>query len=255
VDTAVGDQLLEGEAADLAPDRVEAGQQDRFGRVVDDQVDAGDGLEGTDVAAFAADDAALHVVRGQGEDGDGRLRGLLGGDPLDGQGDDLARAAVGLLPCLLLEVADQAHGVALGVLLDLLDEEGLGLGGGHGRDLLEAAAVLLGGGLELGPGRLQGLLAVVQGDLAAVEQGRLGVEALLPAGQPLLALLELGEAGSGLDLYFSSKFGCFGLDALAQAQGLVASLDGRLTAGGLGLAAGVLQHGPGLLLGRAEHGS
>ena len=192
--------------------------------------------------------------RRQREDGDGRLRGLLGGDPLDGQGDDLARAAVGLLPRLLLEVADQAHGVALGLLLDLLDEHGLGLGGGHGRDLLEAAAVLLGGGLELGPGRLEGLLAVVEGDLAAVEQGRLGVEALLPAGQAVLALLGLGAAGPGLDLDFSSKLCCFGLGTLAQARGLVAGLDGGLAAGGLGLAAAVLKQGPGLLLGRPEHG-
>src|ERR687897_3265708 len=98
VDAAVGDQLLQGQAADLAPDRVEAGQQDRLGGVVDDQVDAGDGLEGPDVAALAADDAALHVVRRQREDSDGRLRGLLGRDPLDGQGDDLAGAAVGPLP-------------------------------------------------------------------------------------------------------------------------------------------------------------
>src|ERR687898_3345266 len=231
VDAAVGDQLLQGEAADLAPDRVEAGQQDRLGGVVDDQVDAGDGLEGADVAALAADDAALHVVRRQREDGDGRLRGLLGRDPLDGQGDDLAGAAVGPPPRLLLRGADQAHGVALGLLLDLLDEHDLGLGGGHGRDLLEAAAVLLGGGLELGPGGLEDLLAVVEGDLAAVEQGRLGVEAFLPAGQAVLALLGLGEAGPGLYLDFSSKLGGLGLDALAQAQGLVAGLDGGLAAG------------------------
>src|SRR5215212_6728193 len=217
VDAAVGDELLQSEAADLAPDGVEAGQQDRFGGVVDDQVDAGDRLEGADVAALSADDAALHVVRGQGEDRDGRLRGLLGGDPLDGQRDDLARAAVGLLPRLLLEVADQAHGVALGVLLDLLDEEHLGLGGGHGRDLLEAATVLLRGGLELGPGRLEGLLAVVEGDLAAVQQGRLGLERLLPADQAVLALLELDQAGPGFDLYFSSKLGRFDLGALAEA--------------------------------------
>src|SRR4029453_299809 len=205
MDAAVGDQLLQGEAADLAPDRVEAGQQDRPGGGVDDQVDAGARLEGTDVAALAADDAALHVVGGQGEDRHRRLRGLLGGDPLDGQGDDLAGTAIGLLARLLLEVADQAHGVALGVLLDLLDEHGPGLGGGHGRDLLEPAAVLLGGQLELGPGRLQRLLAAVQGDLAPVEQRRLGVEALLPAGHALLALVDLGEPGPGLYLYFSSK--------------------------------------------------
>src|SRR5918992_1302373 len=48
VDPAVGDQLLQGEPADLAPDRVEAGQQDGLGGVVDDQVDPGDRLEGAD---------------------------------------------------------------------------------------------------------------------------------------------------------------------------------------------------------------
>src|SRR5829696_7014782 len=252
VDAAVGDQLLQGEAADLAPDRVEAGQQDRFGGVVDDQVDAGDGLEGADVATLAADDAALHVVGGQRQDRDGGLGGLLGGDPLDGQGDDLARAAVGLLPRLLLEVADQPHGVPLGVLLDLLDEHGLGLGGGHGRDLLEAAAVLLGSGLELGPGRLERLLAVVQADLAPVEQGRLGLQALLLAGQALLALLDLGQPGPGLDLDLSSKLGRFDLDTLAQSKGLVAGLHGGLAAGGLGLPAGVVQQRLGLVLGRPE---
>jgi len=175
------------------------------------------------------------------------------GDPLDGQGDDLARAAVGLLPRLLLEVADQAHGVPLGVLLDLLDEHALGLGGGHGRDLLEPAAVLLGGRLELEPGRLERLLPVVEGDLTPVEQGRLGFEALLPAGQALLALLGLGQPGPGLNLDFSSKLGRLDLDALAQPQGLVAGLHGGLAAGGLGLPAGVVQHRLGLLLGRPEY--
>src|SRR4029453_5816057 len=68
-----------------------------------------------------------------------------------------------------------------------------------------------------------------------------------------LTLLQLHHAGARLDLYLSSKLGCFGLDTLAETQGLVAGFDGRLPAGGLGLAAGVLQQRLGLLLGRAEH--
>src|SRR3954447_14235703 len=62
VDAAVGQQLLQGHAGDLAADAVEAGQDHRVRRVVDDEVDAGEVLEGADVAALAADDAALHVV-------------------------------------------------------------------------------------------------------------------------------------------------------------------------------------------------
>ena len=60
--------LVEGHPGDLAADRVEAGEDHRLGRVVDDQVDAGRLLEGADVAALAADDPALHLVRRQVDD-------------------------------------------------------------------------------------------------------------------------------------------------------------------------------------------
>ena len=65
VDAPVRDETFQGEPGDLAPDRIEAGEKHRLGGVVDDQVDAGHRLEGTDVAALAADDAALHLVPGQ----------------------------------------------------------------------------------------------------------------------------------------------------------------------------------------------
>ena len=88
VDPAVLDQHLQGDPADLPADRVEAGQQHRLRGVVDDDVDAGDGLEGADVAALAADDPALDLVGGQVHDRDDGLRGLVGRHPLDRLGDD-----------------------------------------------------------------------------------------------------------------------------------------------------------------------
>ena len=72
----------EREPRDLAAHRVEAGDDDRLGRVVDDEVDAGRRLERADVAALAADDAALQVVRRQRHHRDGAL------------GDELAREAL-----------------------------------------------------------------------------------------------------------------------------------------------------------------
>src|SRR5699024_1869617 len=54
VDATVADQFTERQLGDLAPERIEAGQQHGLGRVVDDQVNAGQALEGADVAAFAA---------------------------------------------------------------------------------------------------------------------------------------------------------------------------------------------------------
>ena len=117
VDAAVEHQRLEGQPADLAADRVEAGEQHGFRGVVDDDVDAGDGLVGADVAALAADDPALHVVARQVQHGDDGLGGLLARDPLDGQGDDPAGAVLALVARLGLDVAHDQRGVALGLRL------------------------------------------------------------------------------------------------------------------------------------------
>src|SRR5699024_8210713 len=54
VDAAVGDQLLQRNPGDFPPDGVKAGKGDGLGSVVDDQVDAGQRLEGADVAALPA---------------------------------------------------------------------------------------------------------------------------------------------------------------------------------------------------------
>src|SRR3954465_9897299 len=76
VDTPVLEQLLERHPGDLPADAVEGGEHDRVGRVVDDEVDPGEVLERADVAALAADDAALHVVGRQLDDRHCGLRGV-----------------------------------------------------------------------------------------------------------------------------------------------------------------------------------
>ena len=97
VDAAVGDELGDGDPGDLAAHRVEAAQDDRLGRVVDDQVDAGRLLERPDVAALAADDPALHLVRRQVDDADRVLGRVVGGDALHRGQDDVAGLVLGLL--------------------------------------------------------------------------------------------------------------------------------------------------------------
>ena len=67
------------------------------GRVVDDEVHAGQGLQGADVAALTADDPALHLVVGQGDHRHGGLGHMVGGTALDGQGDDLPGLGVRLV--------------------------------------------------------------------------------------------------------------------------------------------------------------
>ena len=122
VDPAVADQPLKGEAADLPAHRVEARQEHRLRRVVDDQVDAGHRLEGPDVAALAADDPALHLVAGQVHDRDDRLARLLDRDPLDGERHDLARPLVGLGLGGRLDVPDRQRRLALGLVVHRGDE-------------------------------------------------------------------------------------------------------------------------------------
>ena len=87
---------------------IEAGEDDRFRRVVDDEVDAGGQLQRADVASFAADDAALHVFAGEVDDGDRVLGDVVGGHALDGHAEDLAGLEVAELVGLGLDALDDA---------------------------------------------------------------------------------------------------------------------------------------------------
>lgn len=85
MDTAICDEVLQRNASGLATNRIEAGQHDRLGRIVDDEIDAGNLLERTDIAAFASDDATFEVIRGNMDRSDGDLSGMVGGATLDGE--------------------------------------------------------------------------------------------------------------------------------------------------------------------------
>ncbi len=129
VDAAVGHELGQGQAGDLAADRVEGADDDRLGGVVDDQVDARGLLEGADVATLAADDAALHLVVGQVDGADRVLGGVVRRDALHRRDDDLAGALLGLVAGRSLDRLGDADCVALRLVADRLEELGLGLVG------------------------------------------------------------------------------------------------------------------------------
>ena len=123
----VGDELFQGDAGDFPPHRIEAGQDHRFGRVVDDQVDAGLRLQRADVAAFPSDDAPLHVVAGQADHGNGRFGHVVRGTALNGQADDVAGPLVRFFFGLLLQLADHDRHVVANFVLDGLEQVVLGL--------------------------------------------------------------------------------------------------------------------------------
>ena len=143
MDAAVHDELLQRDAGDLAAHRVERGDDDGLGRVVDDEVNARRRFEGADVAALAADDAALHVVVGQRHHGNGGLGHVVGGALLDGQRDDVAGLLVGLFLGPGFDLAHHDGGVMVGVLLDAADEDVLGVLHGHVGDAFEFLLLLL----------------------------------------------------------------------------------------------------------------
>ena len=122
MDAPVLDQLLEREPRDLAPEPVERRQDDRVRRVVDDEVDAGEVLERPDVATLPADDPPLHVVRGELDDADRRLRRVARGDALEGVGDERPRAALRVGAGLLLELPHGARELVPDQVLRALEE-------------------------------------------------------------------------------------------------------------------------------------
>ena len=96
---------------DLAAVRIEARQDDRARRVVDDEIDAGGELERADVAALASDDAALEIVARQVDDRDRRLDGVLAGAALDGLRDVVLGAVDGRFARFGVETLEQVRGV------------------------------------------------------------------------------------------------------------------------------------------------
>ena len=148
MDPAVLDELLEREAGGFASHRVEAAQDHRLRGVVDDQVHAGGGLEGSDVPPLTADDSPLHVLARKGEHADRRLGSLLRGDALDRDRHDLARPLFAFLPGQLFDLSNLSHGGAFRVVDQLCQELIARLRRRHPGDRLQPNALLLGGLLQ-----------------------------------------------------------------------------------------------------------
>ena len=111
VDPPVLDQRRQRAATDLATHGIEAGDGDRLGRVIDDDVDTGGLLEGADVASLAADDPTLHLVRGERDGGRDDVADHVRCTALDAGHDDLASALLARVARLHLDLADDARGV------------------------------------------------------------------------------------------------------------------------------------------------
>ena len=121
MDATVLHQPLQRDAGDLAADGIEAGEDHRLRRVVDDEVDAGSKLQRADVAAFTADDAALHVLAREIDHRDGVLRDVVGGHALNGHAEDFPGSHAAELICLGLDALDDVGRLELRLVLDSAD--------------------------------------------------------------------------------------------------------------------------------------
>ena len=73
----VKDELFECNSRNFAAHGVKAGKDDRFGRVVNDKINACCDFECADIASFPADDAAFHFIVGQSHNGNGGFRNMI----------------------------------------------------------------------------------------------------------------------------------------------------------------------------------
>ena len=202
VNATVDRQAGEGAAGNLAADGVEAGDGDRLRRVVHDDVHAGGLFEGLDVAAVAADDAALHFFIGQRHDRGRHLGHVLGGDALDGVGNQLAGALLAFFAGFGLDLAVDAGHVGTGFLFHGGQQLLLGLILRKLRDLLQAGDLVfvelvdvVGALVNRALALVEGLLALLQLVGAAVEFGAALVEPIRFLAELDASLFELGLRG------------------------------------------------------------
>ena len=178
VNPAVYDQLLQCQSGNLPADGIEAGDGNGLGGIVDDQVHAGDGLQSPDVPALPANDAALHLIVGQGHHGDGGLCGMIRRAALNGGGDDLPALFLGLVLQLLLDLLDLHSGLMADIVFNAVQQILLCLVLGQTGQLLQSLQLLLANLLGLGLGlggigqtRVQVLFLALKGFGLSVQGG------------------------------------------------------------------------------------
>src|SRR5205814_8280642 len=201
--------------------------------LVDDEVDARQVLERTDVPALPADDAPLHVVGRKLDHRHRRLRGMARGHALQRIGHEVPRPPLRLGACLVLEHADATREVVPCELFAALEQVRLRVLQRHAGDPLELLLLR----------RLRLLELVLE--LA---------EMRLPVGEPLILALEVDELSLDLlllrehplfDLHDgAAPVGELAVDLGPQLDGLLARLDLCLTPERLRLALRVPEHLP-----------
>ena len=228
MDAPVGDEVFHRDPSDFAAHRVEAADRHAFGGVVDDQVGAGELFEGADVAAFATDDAALEVVRGNVDGRHGHFCRMVGGDALDGDREDLASRFIGFCLGARLGIADDSGGFMGDFVAQVVEQLSLGLVRGHAGDFFQALVDFLETGVEGLATLVEFALAVLQVAVATVELPLHARELMLAGVERITAVVK--RVFTAVETFLGGTrllqaLGLFGFDGLTKLERFVLGFD------------------------------
>ena len=144
MNAAVDYQLVERKACDLAANRIERAYHDGVRRIVHNYFHACGSFQRTDVAAFAAYDATLHLVVVDGEGSDGILYGCFGGGTLYSVDYYALGLPGGIQAGFVHGVVDVCLRLRAGLSLEIINKHVLGFLCGHSCYGLELAVNLCG---------------------------------------------------------------------------------------------------------------
>ena len=142
VNTPISNKVLKSNASGLPANRVEAGKNDGLGSVVDDERDTGNLLEGSNVTALTANDAALEVIGRNVNRSYGNLASLIGSTTLDSNGENLAGSLLRFSLYPELRVAKYLSLLLDGVLTNTIKELTMSVVLCKGRDSLKLCGLL-----------------------------------------------------------------------------------------------------------------
>ena len=207
MNAAIGDEVRQSDATDLAAHRLETRNHHGFRRIVDDEIAAGKLLESADVAAFAPDDAAFEVFRRQRHNRNAAFRGLVDGATLNGQSEGFARVFLRIVAHFVFDAThDDVHLVAR-FFFDTLNKNVARFALRKVRDAFEFGFLRF--EYSFGFGVFGHRLAVARFDgfFAAIQIARASIDLRFAFAQTLFHFLD-----------FAATFGSFALDGFTQTR-------------------------------------
>ena len=137
MDTTIIDEFFEGHTGHFPTNRIESGNDDRFRRIVDDEINPSEGFQRTDIAAFAANDPAFHLIVGERNNSDRRFSNLIGSTALDSKGNNFPCLGLSCIAGFLFHVLDEFGLIVLDFFLDTVKQFLFGFVTGQSRNSFE----------------------------------------------------------------------------------------------------------------------